>query len=83
MTPAIYLATVNERTFMNYFKIYRNGKYMGDTQTASLKECKYVIRRGLIITHTHMGEWRRMPTGYAYLTTTGVTVDFVRFGRDQ
>lgn len=64
----------------NYFKIYYNGEYRGDTFSASLKQCKQWIKGAIV--STHMGEWKRRPTGYAYFTTTGVTVDFVRFGKE-
>lgn len=64
----------------NYFKIYNNGKYLGDTQSASLKECRRYIRDNFY--HTHMGEWKKRPTGYLYATTIGSYIDFVRFGKE-
>jgi len=67
----------------NYFKVYRNGVYSGDTDSASKANCKKFIREGKVSIGTHMGEWRLSPTGYRYHTTVGVTLDFVRFGRDQ
>jgi hypothetical protein len=65
----------------NYFRIYRNGNLVGETHGASLKEAKSIVRTGKVSIGTHMGEWRRAPTGYRYHTTVGVTVDFVRFAR--
>lgn len=66
----------------NYFKVYRNGNYVTDLPNASLKTCKSFIRSGGVFIGTHMGEWQRKVNGYYYHTTTGVTVDFVRFGRE-
>lgn len=66
----------------NYFKVYRNGEYKGDTFTASLREAKQWIREGKVFIGTHMGEWKRTVNGYRYHTTVGTTIEFVRFGRE-
>ena len=74
----------------NYFKVYRNGQFLGETMTASKKEAQASIRSGCLLggiapgtinIGTHMGQWQRKINGYYYHTTVGVTIDFVRFGR--
>lgn len=77
----------------NYFKVYKNGVYLGQTKGASLREAKASIRSGCLTggavpgtirIGTHIGEWRRIHiNGYRYSTTTGVTLEFVRFGRES
>jgi len=75
----------------NYFKVYRNGVFVGETKSASLKEAKESIRQGILIggavpgtirIGTHMGEWQRVVNGYRYFTTVGVTIEFVRFAKE-
>lgn len=68
----------------NYFKVYKNGILIGQTDSASKKDAiKFKNNGGNVFIGTHMGEWRRAPTGYRYHTTTGVTLDFVKFGRES
>lgn len=67
----------------NYFKVYRNGQLVGETNSASMAAARRFIKEGKVTIGTHMGEWRRRVQGYTYNTTVGVTVEFVRFGRDK
>lgn len=64
-----------------YFKAYRNGVYVGDTEFASIREARKFVRDGKVMIGTHMGQWVRTIRGYRYETTVGVTVDFVRFAK--
>lgn len=70
-------------TTKNYFKVYRNCIHCGNTESASKKEAASFIRKGKVSIGTHMGEWRKHVNGYSYHTTVGVTVEFVRFGRES
>lgn len=74
---------LGEREMRNYFKVYRNGILVGETESASKKNAIRFMREGRVKIGTHMGEWRRKVNGYLYETTVGVTVDFVRFGRGK
>lgn len=65
----------------NYFRVFRNGRLIGETSSASLKEARTFIRQGKVTIGTHMGQWRRIHNGYLYETTVGVNVEFVRYGR--
>lgn len=66
----------------NYFKVYKNGNYITNMPDASLKSAKRFIKSGGVFIGTHMGEWKRAVNGYRYHTTTGATVEFVRFAKE-